>query len=261
VVAPATHDTASAVVGAPIGEGWAYLSSGTWSLLGIETEAPLLTNAAREVGLTNEGGLEGKNRLLKNIAGMWILESCRKIWATQGEAINFDDINRAIAAAQARQAFVLPDDPRFFNPPDMPKALAAFLRESGQPVPADYGGYARVVLESLALRYAAVVEAIERVTGRAIVGIRIIGGGSQNRFLNQATADATGREVRAGPIEATALGNVIVQAISDGCFGNVSEARSAVARHMEDDVYEPTELEAWVEARAQYARLEREWGR
>ena len=111
-----------------------------------------------------------------------------------------------------------------------------------------------------ALRYASVVEAIEHATGRAIVGIRIIGGGSQNRFLNQATADATGREVRAGPIEATALGNVIVQAISDGCFGNIGEAREAVARHMEDDVYEPTELEAWAEARAQYARLEREWG-
>ncbi len=261
VVAPATHDTASAVVGAPIGEGWAYLSSGTWSLLGIETEVPLLTDTAREVGLTNEGGVEGKNRLLKNIAGMWILESCRKIWATQGEAIDFTDLSRAIALVRARRAFVLPDDPRFFNPPDMPRAIEAFLQESGQPVPGDYGGYARVVLESLALRYASVVEAIEHATGRAIVGIRIIGGGSQNRFLNQATADATGREVRAGPIEATALGNVIVQAISDGCFGNVGEAREAVARHMEDDVYEPTELEAWAEARAQYARLEREWGR
>ena len=261
IVAPATHDTASAVAGAPIADGWAYLSSGTWSLLGVETEAPVLTDAVREARLTNECGTEGRNRLLKHIAGMWILESCRKTGAAEGASLGFDALNRAIASVPARRAFILPDDSRFFNPPEMLGAISTFLQESDQSVPTDHGGYARVILESLALRYASVVEAIERVTGRSIVGIRIIGGGSQNRFLNQATADATGREVRTGPVEATALGNVIVQAIADGCFGSVGEARVAVARDTGGDIYEPVESEAWAEARTRYARLEREWGR
>jgi rhamnulokinase len=256
VVAPATHDTASAVVGTPVDEGWAYLSSGTWSLLGVETAAPVLTEAVRAVNLTNEGGAEGTNRLLKNIAGMWILESCRRAWAAAGTPVALDALDLAIASAPARQAFIPPDASPFFNPPDMPAAVTAFLGESGQRLPDDLGGFARVILESLALRYATVISEIEQATGQSIRGIRIIGGGSQNRFLNQATADATGREVRAGPVEATALGNVIVQAIADGRFGSVAEARRAVARDEAGEAYEPRDPDAWAEARARYAQLE-----
>ncbi|HAK55810.1 MAG: FGGY-family carbohydrate kinase [Vicinamibacterales bacterium] len=256
VVAPAAHDTASAVVGAPIAAGWAYLSSGTWSLLGVETTTSVLNDAVRDANLTNEAGAERTNRLLKNIAGMWILESCRKSWAASGTPIARDALDARIAAAPARQAFILPDASQFFNPPDMPAAVTALLGESGQRVPDDPGGFARVILESLALRYASVVAEIEQATGQSIRGIRIIGGGSQNRFLNQATADATGREVRAGPVEATALGNVIVQAIADGCFGSVAEARLAVGRDWAGEAYEPRDAEAWADARARYAQLE-----
>ena len=260
VVAPATHDTASAVVGAPLEPGWAYLSSGTWSLLGVETEAPVLTDAVQAQNLTNEGGVEGTNRLLKNIAGLWLLESCRKAWAAQGYSLGLDALEAALVTAPARRAFVLPDHPRFFNPPDMPGAIAAFLRESGQPVPDEPAGFARVILESPALRYASVLDRIEHAAARPVRGVRIIGGGAQNRFLNHATADATGREVRTGPVEATALGNVIVQAIADGRFANVSEARALVAREATDGVYTPGEPEAWAEARGRFERLAREWG-
>ena len=260
VVAPATHDTASAVVGAPLEPGWAYLSSGTWSLLGVETEAPVLTDEVRTQNLTNEGGVEGTNRLLKNIAGLWILESCRKTWAAQGHPLDLDALEEALLAVPARRAFLLPDDPRFFNPEDMPEAIAAFLIHSEQPVPDAPAGFARVVLESLALRYAQVLTQVEHASSRPVRGVRIIGGGTQNRFLNQATADATGREVRTGPVEATALGNVIVQAIADGRFANVSEARALVAREATNGVYTPREPEAWAEARGRFERLEREWG-
>ena len=258
IVAPATHDTASAIVGTPLADGWAYLSSGTWSLLGIETHDPLLTEAVVEENLTNEGGAERTNRLLKNIAGLWILESCRNAWAAEGTPLDHETLAREVEAARPLQAFLVPDDPRLFNPEHMPSAVRDVLRATGQDAPDDPMALTRIIFESLALRYASVIRRIERVTGRRLRGIRIIGGGSQNQFLNQATADAANLEVRAGPVEATALGNLMVQAIADGRFANVEEARAFVERHLPGARCTPQRQPAWAEARERYARLEAE---
>ena len=260
VVVPATHDTASAVVGAPLQNDWAYISSGTWSLVGVETREPLLTEAVARENLTNEGGFDGTNRLLKNIMGLWILESCRRVWADNGTLIGYQTLAEELRAAPARRAFIVPDMSRFFNPSNMPEEVRGFLRDSGQEVPDDPAWLARVILESLALRYGSIVRRIERVTGRAIGGIQIIGGGAQNSFLNEATADATNRVVQAGPVEATAFGNLMVQAIADGRFTDVTEAREFLARHVPVIHSEPSEQMEWAEARERYAQLETEFG-
>ncbi len=255
VVASGTHDTASAVVGAPIRSGWAYLSSGTWSLLGLETERPIVTEVVRSQNLTNEAGVGGTNRLLKNIMGLWILDSCRRVWAERGIHTDYATLMDEVEAAPPFQGFIDPDHARFFNPPDMVLAVTAALHEAGQRAPATPASIARVVLESLALRYAQAVRGLETVTGTRIRGIRIIGGGSQNAFLNQATANASMVEVCAGPVEATALGNLVVQALANGRFANTSEARSAIARCLPGDTYEPTDQDAWAGARERFAQL------
>ena len=239
VVAPAAHDTASAVAGTPLQEGFAFLSSGTWSLLGVETSAPLLTEGVRAENLTNEAGVAGTNRLLKNIMGLWILESCRAIWEARGEAVDWESLVPRIDASPAMQARIEPDDARFFHPQNMVDEVRAALRETGQPAPEDPGALTRIILESLARRYAEVVRALEQVTDRAIRGVHVIGGGAQNDFLNQATADATGREVIAGPIEATALGNLLVQAIADGRFTDLAQARAFIAAHIPTKRFTP----------------------
>ena len=256
VIAPATHDTASAVVGTPLRDGWAYISSGTWSLVGIETDAPHLTSTAAAANLTNEGGAYGTNRLLVNVMGLWILESCRSRWQGEGALLSYDDLDRAMEVEPRFQAFIQPDDPRFLHPGDMIEAVLGFLRETGQQLPTTQAGLSRVVLESLAMRYATTLRRIEEASGVELQGVHIIGGGSQNDFLNQATADATGLEVLAGPVEATALGNVLVQAISDGRFSDLHEARTYVARSTRPRRFEPRQRDAWQEASARYQRLE-----
>ena len=255
IVAPATHDTASAVAGAPLEVGWAYLSSGTWSLLGVETPAPLLTGAAAARNLTNEAGVEGTNRLLQNIMGLWILESCRRILARQGKGSDYDALMYDVERAPAFRGIIDPDNPRFFHPLDMTMEVRAFLAETGQPDPGDAAALTRIVLESLALRYAAAIQGIETVTGAPVRGLRIIGGGSRNAFLNQATANATGLTVLAGPVEATALGNLVVQAIADGRFADVAEARKFVARSVPEERFTPRDDEAWESARVRFATL------
>jgi rhamnulokinase len=231
IVAPAAHDTASAVVGAPLEDGWAYLSSGTWSLLGAEIERPLVTEAAYEHNFTNEGGAARTIRLLKNVVGLWILESCRRQWSQRGAVLDYAELGRAMGELEGPIGTIDPDDPRFFNPPDMVAEVQASLRESGQPVADDEVAISRIILDSLARKYRSVVDEIELVTGRRVLGLRIVGGGSQNDYLNQATADACGRPVVAGPAEATALGNLAVQAIAAGRFRSVREARQFIERH------------------------------
>ena len=256
VVTPATHDTASAVVGTPLRDDWAYISSGTWSLVGVETAKPVLTEPVAAANLTNEGGAYGTNRLLKNVMGLWILESCRARWERDGDVLAYDQLHRAMTAESPFCAFVQPDDPRFLHPHDMIEAVTEFLAETGQKPPDTQAGLSRVVLESLAMRYATTLHKIEQVIGRPIRGVHIIGGGSQNDFLNQATADATGLEVLAGPVEATALGNLLVQAIGDGRFAGLEEARAYVDRCTQPRRFVPTQREAWREALERYRLVE-----
>lgn len=256
VIAPATHDTASAVVGTPLRENWAYISSGTWSLVGIETGAPVLTEAVEAANLTNEGGAYGTNRLLVNVMGLWILESCRARWQRDGDLLAYDDLQRAMVAEPQFRAFILPDDPRFLHPEDMVEAVSEFTRETGQATPDTQAGLSRVVLESLAMRYATTLRRLEQVAGIPVRGVHIIGGGCQNDFLNQATADATGLEVLAGPVEATALGNLLVQAIADGRFADLADARSYVASCTRPRSFEPHEHAGWQDALERYQRIE-----
>jgi len=256
VVAPATHDTGSAVAGTPLREGWAYVSSGTWSLVGVELKAPVLGAPASRHSFTNEAGVGGSVRFLKNVMGLWILDSCRKEWGAGGGPVPIETLLEQAAALPGTCGYVFPDDPRFLNPPSMVEALAASLRETGQPVPESRAGLARVVLDSLALRYASILDLLEEITGRAIPGLHVVGGGSLNDYLNQATASASGRPLLAGPVEATAAGNVIVQALAAGEIPSLDEGRRLVAASFQPRRFEPAGGAEWQEARQTYRRLE-----
>ena len=226
VVAPATHDTGSAVAAVPArGESWAFISSGTWSLMGTETREPILTEKALAANFTNEGGVAGTTRLLKNIMGMWLLQECRRTWEADGVAYDYEKLMHLADAAPAFASAIDPDDESFLLPARMPDAIADFCRRTGQPVPTTPGSIVRTALESLALRYRWVLGRLEELTGRRMDAIHIVGGGSRNTLLCQWTADACGRPVIAGPIEATAIGNVLVQMIGLGVVGDLSQAR------------------------------------
>jgi rhamnulokinase len=244
VVAPGTHDTASAVAGTPLGRYWAYISSGTWSLVGIESDAPLLTAAALEARLTNEAGVGGV-RLLTNVMGLWLLESCRREWEAEGRPQELAALLDAVAHAPGPPRVIFPDDPRLFAPANMVGTIRTMLRESGQADTDDPVSIARVVLDSLALRYASVVATIERLAGHHIPGIHIVGGGSMNRYLNQATADASGREVLAGPVEATAIGNLLVQGLAAGRIESLAEGRRMVAASYPPERFVPRDGGRW----------------
>jgi rhamnulokinase len=246
VVAPACHDTGSAVAAIEGGGGRAFLSSGTWSLLGTEVPAPIISPRSRELNFTNEGGVSGTTRLLKNIAGMWLLQACRRSWSAAGQSYEYDEL--LAAAADERYAFDVlfdPDHPAFLHPPDMPAAIAAYCRETGQPEPDGPPAFTRAILESLAFKYRFVIESIEELTGRKIEDLQIVGGGSRNRLLNQFTADATGCTVIAGPVEATALGNVAMQMVGTGAVGSIAEARRVIERSFPVDRFEPANRERW----------------
>jgi rhamnulokinase len=252
VVAPACHDTGSAVASVSAGGDTAFLSSGTWSLLGTETTAPVISARARDLNFTNEGGVCGTIRVLKNIAGLWLLQACRRSWAAGGQAENYDDL---LAAADARPAFtslVDPDHSGFLNPVSMPAEIGAYCQRTSQPAPADPPAFVRAILESLALKYRLVLEQLEELTGRRIAQIRVVGGGSRNRRLNQFTADATGRTVIAGPVEATALGNIGMQMLAVGAVRSIAEARAVIERSFPVERFEPSDSDRWD---AQYRRF------
>jgi len=256
VVAPATHDTASAVAGTPLEPGWAYISSGTWSLVGVERASSLVSDAVARANFTNEGGAFGTIRLLKNVMGLWILDSCRHEWEEKRLSADLDSLLAAAAAIERPPGLVFPDHPRFFNPASMTAELQQALAETGQRVPDDPARLARVVLDSLAFRYASVVRTIEALTGEAVPGLHVVGGGCQNDYLNQATADASGRPVLAGPTEATATGNLLVQAVASGCLGSLAEGRRLVARAVRPRRFEPRERPGWKEAAERYREIE-----
>jgi rhamnulokinase len=254
VVAPACHDTASAVASVSASGSTAFLSSGTWSLLGTELREPIITSRALALNFTNEGGVCGTTRLLKNIGGLWLLQSCRLHWKSQGQDLPYDAL--VAGAADERLAFrslIDPDYPPFMNPANMPAAIAQYCRTTGQPEPEAPAAFARTILESLAFKYRSVLESLEELTGRRFDEIRIVGGGSRNRLLKQWTADATGRAVTAGPAEATALGNIGVQMVATGVVGSLSETRAVIERSFPVERFEPAAADRWD---AEYRRFQ-----
>jgi rhamnulokinase len=256
VIAPATHDTGSAIAAVPAqGTSWAYVSSGTWSLMGVELPAPLVNDKALEVNFTNEGGVGGTIRLLKNVMGLWLVQECRRVWERAGTAHGYDELTRLAEAAPPFVSLLNPDDASFILPPNMPAAMADFCRRTGQPAPHEHGAVVRCALESLALRYRWVLERLEELTGRQLDVIHVVGGGSQNGLLCQFTADCCNRPVLAGPVEATAIGNVLVQAVGLGILGSLAEAREVVRRSFEVTTYEPRHAEAWQEPYERFLKL------
>lgn len=238
VVAVAGHDTGSAVAAVPAeNERFAYLSCGTWSLLGIEVKEPLISDRTLEYNLTNEGGVDGTTRVLKNICGMWLLEQCRRESPSWPSDIN--QINRDAMEATPGQSLINPDDPRFANPTSMVEAICDYCRETGQHVPQDYREVARCIFESLALRYKQVLDMLCTLAPMPIERLHVIGGGSRNEYLMQMTADATGLPVVAGPSEGTALGNILLQARASGMVGDLFDLRRIVARSVETRTYMP----------------------
>ena len=235
-----SHDTASAVAAVPATgrDGWCYISSGTWSLMGMETEAPIINDASREANFTNEVGVGNTIRFLKNIPGLWVLQECRRAWAKEGEEYSYAELMER--AATAKPASTIIDLDLFISPGNHPQRICAHCRETGQEVPQDPGAMTRVILQSLAHRYNEVLETLEKLTGKAIETIHIVGGGSRNKLLNQLTADRTGRRVIAGPAEATAAGNALTQAMGSGDLQSLDEIRAVVRRSFKLEEFTPS---------------------
>lgn len=256
VIAPATHDTGSAVCGAPLPEGWAYISSGTWSLVGIERDGVLINSEVERHNFTNEGGAFGTIRFLKNVMGLWLLESCRSEWTAEGFDVDYEALLKQVDCLEQTDALIFPDDPSFLNPPSMLQAITKQLAEREDLIPCEPPAIARTILDSLACRYASVLRTIEMLTGVEIRGVQIVGGGSQNEYLNQATANATGLQVLAGPVEATVTGNVLVQSIIAGRFPSLREARRHVVRNTRLKEFNPRPSPLWESAKERYAEIE-----
>lgn len=245
VIAPATHDTGSAVAAVVAREGTAFISSGTWSLLGTELDVPLITDEALRLNFTNEGGVCGTTRFLKNVMGLWMLQCCRSSWNSRGQVYEYRELMELASREADFEQLVDPDDESFLHPDDMPKAIDDFCARTQQSAPKTPGAYARTILESLAFKYRQVIGDLERLTRKPIHQIRIIGGGCKNHLLNQFAADATGRRVLAGPAEATALGNVAMQILATGAASSLSEARAMIDRSFPTETFEPRETDKW----------------
>jgi rhamnulokinase len=253
VIAVASHDTASAVAAIPLRGTSAYISAGTWSLVGVEVDRPLIDDRTFAANLTNEGGVGGTFRLLRNVTGLWLLHECRRAWADSGDAYTFDELVALAGDAPALQALIEPNDPVFAAPGDMPARIRDFCSATGQVPPWEAGAVARCILESLALKHAQTLAVLAAATGVAPTEIHVVGGGSRNALLCRFTADAAGLPVVAGPEEATLLGNLLVQAIALGEIGSLAEGREVVRRSFEATVYEPVASQAWDDARQRFA--------
>lgn len=245
VIAPACHDTGSAVAAITARDGTAFLSSGTWSLIGAELDAPVLTAAALKANFTNEGGVHGTTRLLKNVMGLWMLQGCRKCWSAGAQTADYAELAELGSRQPAFAHLIDPDDESFLRATDMLGAIDAFCGRTHQAAPKTPGAYVRCVLDSLALKYRVTVQKLEDLCGQRIEQIRVIGGGSHNDVLNQFTADATGRRVLAGPAEATALGNIAVQMLATGEASSLSEVRAMIDRSFPTRFFEPLETDRW----------------
>ena len=256
VFAVASHDTASAVVAVPAkSDDFAYISSGTWSLVGVETRSPVVTQEAIEANFTNEGGFAGSTRFLKNVMGLWLLQECRRQWAREGHEYSYEELAR-IAEGAPSGPLVDPDHPAFLTPGDMTARIRHFCEETGQAPPERPAEFARCVFESLALKYGHAIEQAQNLTGQGIGTVNVVGGGSQNALLCQLTADAAQLPVVAGPVEATAMGNVMVQAFAQNRVGSPEEIRAVVRDSFEASTYEPGgDAEEWSGLRERFSKL------
>jgi sugar (pentulose or hexulose) kinase len=256
VIAPAGHDTASAVVGVPAEEPEpVFLSSGTWSLMGRELNQPVISDASYQATFSNEGGVLNSTRLLKNIAGMWLLQECKRVWDAAGKIISYDALEHLAQQSSPFTAFIDPDAPDFQAPADMPAAITAFCRRTEQVAPADPGAFTRVIFESLALKYRFVKESLARITGKAIDRIYLVGGGCKNQLLNQFAADALNCPIVAGPVEATSIGNIIMQLYALGEVRSLSDGRSLIRRSFETKIFTPGNTSAWDAAYARFQKV------
>lgn len=256
VIATCSHDTGAAVAAVPAsGEDWAYLSSGTWSLMGVELPRPLLDESALAHGFTNEAGFGGTTRFLKNIVGLWLLQECRRTWTRSGKPLDYGTLATQATGASPFRSLINPKDPRFLKPDDMPEKIAAYCRETGQPAPETTGQFTRCIYESLALLYRRTLDELECVTGRRIAHLHIVGGGSQSALLNQFAANAIGRTVHAGPVEATALGNLLIQAITLGHLDSLATLRRSVAASFSIQDFHPQDTAAWRTGFDRFAQL------
>jgi len=257
VIASCSHDTGAAVAAVPAGEPgtWAYISSGTWSLMGVEVSEPIINDTCRELNFTNEIGYAGSVRLLKNIVGLWLVQECRRHWAKGGQQFDYATLTQLANAAPPFVSLIDPADSRFVSPDDMPAKIATFCRETHQPVPTSPGATIRCALESLALLYRRTLLQLEHLIEKKIEGVHIVGGGSKNNLLNQFTANALGIPVLAGPVEATAGGNVLIQAITLGHVPSLSTARALIRDSFPLDEFKPQEVERWNAAFAAFEKL------
>ncbi|MBN1866661.1 rhamnulokinase [Candidatus Sumerlaeota bacterium] len=247
VIAPATHDTQAAIAAVPAsgGEDWAYLSSGTWSLIGAEIDEPCVTDESLAQDFTNEGGVCGKISFLKNIFGLWLVQECRREWARDDQGIGYDIITREAEAAEPMRSIVDVDDPRLLAPESMPSMIQRICREKGLPIPETRGQIVRCALESLAVKYRQRLRGMDKILGRTTKRLHIVGGGTQNKLLNRMAADACGIPVIAGPVEATALGNILIQALAVGAIRSLEEGRRIIADSFEVERYEPRDTASW----------------
>ncbi|MEL6110853.1 MAG: FGGY-family carbohydrate kinase, partial [Planctomycetota bacterium] len=267
VVVPATHDTASAVLAVPASEfaaekpNWCFISSGTWSLMGCEVAQPRVTDLCAELNFTNERGAAGSTRLLKNIGGLWVWQRIRGALGRREQSVSWDQMVDAARDAAPFQLLIDPDATDFTAPADMIDAIDAYADRTGQTKPTEDATYFRAALEGLALRYRVCLGMLERLVGNRIETIHIVGGGAMNDLLCQMTADACGRRVIAGPVEATAIGNVVMQMVGTGVFGAVDpgdailEARKLVSESFEVKTFMPVEAERWDEPAARFVTL------
>lgn len=258
VVNVASHDTASAVVAVPaVSDDFVYISSGTWSLMGSEVDEPIITDLSKKYDFTNEGGFGGKIRFLKNIMGLWLEQESRRQWKREGREYSFGELSELARNAAPLKSIINPDDPAFATPGNLPKRIAEYCEKSGQPVPETPGEIVRTILESLALRYRWTVEKIDLMKGKKTPFINIVGGGTKEELLSKLCADACGVPVYTGPVEATAAGNLLVQAISLGEIKDLKEAREIVRNSFEIKCYEPDHVQksVWDEAYGKFLKL------
>lgn len=256
VVAGCSHDTGAAVAAVPAsGENWAYLSSGTWSLFGLELNAPVINDASRDMNFTNEVGYGGTIRFLKNIVGLWIVQECRRVWQESGRDYSFDDLANLAAAEMPVQSLIRPDNGMFHKPCDMPEQIRRFCRDTGQPVPQTDGAVIRTAFDSLALSYRETADDLQVLTNRKIDTLHVVGGGSRDALLNQLTADALDRPVVAGPEEATAAGNILIQAAAMGHLKSAADIRTTIARSFDFKRFTPQSPDTYAGAISRFRKL------
>lgn len=260
VIATCSHDTGAAVAAVPAepGDDWAYLSSGTWSLIGVELSSPRIDEFVRKHNFTNEAGYGGTTRFLKNIVGLWILQECRRQWQREGIDHTYAELNQMAEEAEPLQSLINPNAARFMKPGDMPEKIRRYCEETAQPVPETPGEFVRTILESLALLYRQTLGVIHELTGRTVRKLHIVGGGSQSKLLNQFAANALDINVLAGPVEATAIGNLLVQAIALGKLDSLTALREAVRKSFPVDTYHPLASVAWEHAYERFRKLDLE---